>query len=67
MNIFQVELDGVALELPSIEGVVILNISSWGGGCLPWQIRCGGSAGVKKIPDARLEGPYLFYYLGICR
>ncbi|KAK3091123.1 hypothetical protein FSP39_017271 [Pinctada imbricata] len=32
----KVELDGVPLTLPEIEGFVVLNISSWGGGCQPW-------------------------------
>ena len=32
----KVELDGVELVLPPLEGIVILNISSWGGGCEPW-------------------------------
>lgn len=33
---FKLELDGRVLHLPDIEGVVILNIPSWGGGCQPW-------------------------------
>lgn len=32
----KVELDGQLIELPEIEAIVILNISSWGGGCQPW-------------------------------
>ena len=35
---WQVELDGRLVDLPEIEGVVVLNIASWGGGCLPWAI-----------------------------
>ncbi|XP_046569665.1 diacylglycerol kinase epsilon-like [Haliotis rubra] len=34
----RVELDDRVLELPDIEGIVILNISSWGGGCRPWEL-----------------------------
>ena len=34
----QLELDGKPVELPPIEGVVVLNIASWGGGCRPWEI-----------------------------
>ena len=34
----QVELDDKVVELPEIEGIVILNIASWGGGCRPWEI-----------------------------
>ena len=34
----QVWLDGVEIELPELEGLVLLNIGSWGGGCRPWQL-----------------------------
>ncbi|ESP03918.1 hypothetical protein LOTGIDRAFT_110026 [Lottia gigantea] len=34
----QVELDGKLIDLPEIEGLVVLNISSWGGGVRPWQL-----------------------------
>lgn len=34
----KVELDGRPLELPELEGLVVLNISSWGGGCRPWHV-----------------------------
>ncbi|KAK7502394.1 hypothetical protein BaRGS_00006347, partial [Batillaria attramentaria] len=34
----KVELDGRLIQLPEIEGLVILNISSWGGGCRPWEL-----------------------------
>ena len=43
-------MDGRPVDLPEIEGVVILNIASWGGGCRPWEI---GSASDKDIPQAR--------------
>ena len=33
---FQMELDGVPLNLPEIEGCVVLNIARWGGGCQSW-------------------------------
>lgn len=33
----RVELDGVPLVLPPLEGLVVLNIGSWGGGCQPWS------------------------------
>ncbi|KAK3732320.1 hypothetical protein RRG08_055903 [Elysia crispata] len=32
----KVELDGREIALPELEGVVVLNIASWGGGCQPW-------------------------------
>lgn len=36
-----VELDGRLVSLPDIEGLVVLNIASWGGGCLPWTLDDG--------------------------
>ena len=30
------ELDGVVLDLPELEGVVVLNIKSWGAGVEVW-------------------------------
>lgn len=47
----KLEMDDKEVDLPSIEGIVILNISSWGGGCFPWQTR--GSSG--KIPESRFD------------
>ena len=32
------ELDGEEIELTEIEGIVVLNIASWGGGCRPWEL-----------------------------
>ena len=29
-------MDGKLIHLPDLEGVVVLNIPSWGGGCQPW-------------------------------
>ena len=34
----QVELDGEEIRLDNIEGFVVLNIASWGGGCRPWEL-----------------------------
>ncbi|XP_033640352.1 diacylglycerol kinase theta-like isoform X2 [Asterias rubens] len=34
----RVEVDGRQIELPTIEGILILNISSWGGGADPWGV-----------------------------
>lgn len=34
----KVELDGEEIELTEIEGIVVLNIASWGGGCRPWEL-----------------------------
>ena len=33
----QLFLDGSELELPELEGVVILNINSWSAGCSIWD------------------------------
>ncbi|KAL5972075.1 Diacylglycerol kinase theta [Taenia solium] len=33
-----VEADGKVLDLPSLEGIVVLNILSWGGGANPWGL-----------------------------
>ena len=32
----QLEMDGKKVELPELEGIVILNINSWCGGCGMW-------------------------------
>ncbi|XP_059163818.1 diacylglycerol kinase epsilon-like isoform X2 [Physella acuta] len=32
----QLELDDKEISLPELEGIVVLNISCWGGGCRPW-------------------------------
>ena len=26
------------INLPEVEGLVVLNIASWGGGCRPWEL-----------------------------
>ena len=33
----ELELDGVKIDLPQLEGVVVLNINSWCGGCQIWD------------------------------
>lgn len=48
----KLELDGKYIDLPEIEGIVILNISSWGGGCKVWQL---GSNSNKAIPESRYD------------
>jgi len=32
----ELELDGRKIDLPQLEGIVILNINSWCGGCQIW-------------------------------
>ncbi|NXC12288.1 DGKE kinase, partial [Corythaeola cristata] len=31
------ELDGERIELPNLEGIIVLNIGYWGGGCRLWE------------------------------
>lgn len=31
-------MDGEEIKLDNIEGFVVLNIASWGGGCRPWEL-----------------------------
>uniref|UniRef100_A0A4W3GV06 Diacylglycerol kinase n=1 Tax=Callorhinchus milii TaxID=7868 RepID=A0A4W3GV06_CALMI len=33
----ELELDGERVQLPRLEGIIILNISYWGGGCRLWE------------------------------
>ncbi|XP_059804123.1 diacylglycerol kinase epsilon isoform X2 [Hypanus sabinus] len=33
----KVELDGEQISLPKLEGVIVLNIAYWGGGCRLWE------------------------------
>ncbi|VDH97788.1 diacylglycerol kinase (ATP) [Mytilus galloprovincialis] len=52
----KLELDGRVLHLPDIEGVVILNIPSWGGGCQPWGTETeNGRLAVPSYNDGLLE------------
>uniref|UniRef100_A0A8D1DLC9 Diacylglycerol kinase n=1 Tax=Sus scrofa TaxID=9823 RepID=A0A8D1DLC9_PIG len=33
----ELELDGERVELPNLEGIIVLNIGYWGGGCRLWE------------------------------
>ncbi|NP_001087580.1 diacylglycerol kinase epsilon S homeolog [Xenopus laevis] len=33
----ELELDGERIDLPNLEGIVVLNIGYWGGGCRLWE------------------------------
>ena len=35
-NVIQLEMDGKKVELPELEGIVVLNINSWCSGCDIW-------------------------------
>ncbi|PAA89796.1 hypothetical protein BOX15_Mlig007917g1, partial [Macrostomum lignano] len=49
-------LDGRTLNLPELEGLVVLNIASWGSGCRPW-----GSSASPTVSDdsssAKMSNP----------
>ena len=32
----ELEVDGKQIELPNIEGIIVLNLLSWGSGANPW-------------------------------
>ncbi|XP_034933931.1 diacylglycerol kinase epsilon [Chelonus insularis] len=53
----EVYLDGKRAELPSSEGVVILNIPCWGAGVKLWELGLQGNDGVgfQSINDGKLE------------
>ncbi|XP_055877944.1 diacylglycerol kinase epsilon-like isoform X1 [Biomphalaria glabrata] len=56
----KVELDGREIELPELEGVVVLNISSWGGGCQPWGNNLEPNMTEPRYDDGKLEVMGLF-------
>jgi len=35
-KVVQLEVDGKPIELPQVEGIIILNIMNWGSGANPW-------------------------------
>jgi len=51
----KLELDGKEITLPQLEGVVILNIASWGAGCHPWQIGTDPNTVESRYDDELLE------------
>ncbi|KAK3867884.1 hypothetical protein Pcinc_026681 [Petrolisthes cinctipes] len=52
----EVYMDGVQVELPNMEAVVILNIPTWGAGVRPWTLGAGGATAPKQdFSDGRLE------------
>ncbi|CAI5765543.1 diacylglycerol kinase epsilon [Podarcis lilfordi] len=44
----ELELDGERIDLPSLEGIIVLNIAYWGGGCRLWE-----GMGDELYPPAR--------------
>lgn len=50
-KILELHLDGVKIDLPSIESVVILNIPCWGAGVKPWTL----GSDHKKFPKPEIN------------
>ncbi len=49
-------MDGVKVDLPNIESVVVLNIPCWGAGVKPWTLGSGHSKFPKSsYNDEKLE------------
>ncbi|XP_066560295.1 diacylglycerol kinase epsilon [Amia ocellicauda] len=46
----ELELDGERVQLPSLEGIIVLNIGYWGGGCRLWE-----GMGDEPCPPTRLD------------
>lgn len=52
----QVELDGLVVELPELEAVVLLNIPSWGAGCNLWQLKeSDEEISEQSVSDGKIE------------
>ncbi|KAG5453586.1 Diacylglycerol kinase theta [Clonorchis sinensis] len=50
-----VEVDGRQLDLPPLEGIIILNILSWGAGANPWGVEKDDAFSVPTHYDGQLE------------
>lgn len=50
-----VEVDGRQLDLPPLEGVIILNILSWGAGANPWGVEKDDAFTTPTHFDGQLE------------
>lgn len=55
--VLKLELDGERIELPNLEGIIVLNIGYWGGGCRLWE-----GMGDEPYPLARYT-VHLFLFL----
>lgn len=63
----RVFVDGVELELPELEGIVLLNINSWSAGCTVWsESDPSDDFGAARIDDKQLEviGLYSSFHVG---
>ncbi|KAA3677994.1 diacylglycerol kinase (ATP) [Paragonimus westermani] len=50
-----IEVDGKQLDLPPLEGIIILNILSWGAGANPWGVEKDDAFSVPTHYDGQLE------------
>lgn len=57
MCLLKLELDGERIELPNLEGIIVLNIGYWGGGCRLWE-----GMGDEPYPLARYAVPLFFFF-----
>ena len=51
------ELDGKAIDLPELEGIVLLNIASWSSGCDLWA-----GSGLEEVTGKQRSVIYLDPY-----
>ena len=52
----ELELDGQSVPLPAVEGIVVLNINSWCGGCQIWDTNENGDG---SFPPSKFNDGYL--------
>ncbi|XP_063681295.1 diacylglycerol kinase epsilon-like [Bolinopsis microptera] len=55
-----IELDGRAIELPELEGIVLLNIGSWSSGCDMWA-----GSGLEELPNKQSPSDGLIEVCGL--
>ncbi|XP_074639461.1 diacylglycerol kinase epsilon-like [Acropora palmata] len=66
-ELVELEMDGRKIDLPELEGIVILNINSWCGGCELWCSGDGEHFAPPSINDGLLEVAGLYSALHIAR
>lgn len=66
-ELVELEMDGRKVELPELEGIVILNINSWCGGCELWVNDEDDHSSPPSINDGVLEVAGLYSALHIAR
>lgn len=63
----ELELDGKKIELPQLEGILVLNINSWCGGCQVWNNNNVDHTLHSKFNDGYLEVAGLYSALHIAK